>query len=116
MIVQNAWKHFNILECVESVAEVLEELQPETLNGCWKKIWPEVEPEVQRIIAAAHKIPDEDFQEIGTSDVEELLADPELSEEDAIALATGNENLENLSSDDVRTGHQIGRTFSQKKL
>jgi DDE superfamily endonuclease len=106
MTVQSAWKQFNILNCVQIVAECVEELQPKTLNGCWKPIWPKVvehpvpqiNPEVQRIVDAASRINAENFTKITTRDVEELLADPEISEEDAIEIATKTDNLENLEN------------------
>ncbi|XP_061143104.1 tigger transposable element-derived protein 1-like [Syngnathus typhle] len=35
------WKKFNIATALQVIQGCLEELKPETVNACWKKLWPE---------------------------------------------------------------------------
>jgi hypothetical protein len=82
-----AFKTYYIRKTFERIHSQMEadpaaaDLQPKTLNGCWKPIWPAViqslgptvGPEIQQISKLAHTINYEDFMEINVSDIEELL-------------------------------------------
>ena len=99
LTVSQVWKNFTILDCVKLVALAVEELRPSTLNGSWKPIWPEVvllnnriQPvvdEYRAIVDLAHTLGGEGFEDLAIQDVEELLAEPNLGEEELVAMVNG---------------------------
>lgn len=91
-----AWKEFSIYDCVKMVESSIKEVKMSTLNGCWRKLWPEIVPakhvvppakiELDRVISIAKRIGGEGFSDMNADDLQELLEDPLLSEEDLIEL------------------------------
>ena len=116
MTVTELWKAFSILNCVEIVAASIKELKQSTLNGSWKKIWPQVvsksnevpslSVEVNRIVQVAHDFSGEGFEDMIDDDIYDLLNDAQdLNEEELVLLTTesdpnvGKENIYNSEDD-----------------
>ncbi|CAH2098324.1 unnamed protein product [Euphydryas editha] len=84
MNVMQCWKKFDIAKCIVNIKESLEELKPYTLKSCWKKLWPvltvendEESVQIQTLIAniaeIANGIGRDGFEQIESSDIQELL-------------------------------------------
>ncbi|XP_049758085.1 tigger transposable element-derived protein 1-like [Elephas maximus indicus] len=43
--VQEFWRSYTVMTAVDNIAEAWAELQPTTLNGAWRKLWPECVPD-----------------------------------------------------------------------
>lgn len=124
MNVMECWKKFDIAKCIVNIKESLEELKPYTLKSCWKKLWPALTAEndeesvqIQTLTAniaeIANGIGRDGFEQIESSDIQELLEsqDEDLTEtdleemlnsqpiEEEASTSTGNVtfNLKNLS-------------------
>lgn len=95
MNVIECWKQFDIAKCIVNIKESLQELKAYTLKSCWKKLWPvltaenEEEPvQIQsltaNIVEIASGIGRDGFDQIESSDVQELLEaqDEDLTETD----------------------------------
>ncbi|KAK3884365.1 hypothetical protein Pcinc_011376 [Petrolisthes cinctipes] len=93
--VQQYWKNFNIKKCLDNIRDAWEELPPSTMNGVWRKIWPEciygfkgfpqqsiLTKEIVRLAQQAG------FEEVDENDVTELLEsqNEELTNEDLMEL------------------------------
>uniref|UniRef100_A0A3Q1B5X2 DDE-1 domain-containing protein n=1 Tax=Amphiprion ocellaris TaxID=80972 RepID=A0A3Q1B5X2_AMPOC len=35
------WRGYTIASCLQNIQRAIQEMKPETLNACWKKLWPE---------------------------------------------------------------------------
>lgn len=124
MNVMQCWENFDIVKCILNIKESLQELKPHTLKSCWTKLWPDlpvdneeepvqIQTLTENIIEVAHGIGQDGFEQIESSDIEELLKsqNEDLTETDLEELldapstgeqaSTGTEqmtlNLENLS-------------------
>jgi uncharacterized protein YjlB len=54
-VMQN-WKQFNIADCIVTVKEALKDLKQDSVNACWKKLWPEAVKNFTKIHSACHEI------------------------------------------------------------
>ncbi|KAK3875186.1 hypothetical protein Pcinc_019926 [Petrolisthes cinctipes] len=93
--VQQYWKNFNIKKCLDNIRDAWEEVSPSTMNGVWKKIWPECIygfkgfPQqsilTKEIVMLAQQA---GFEEVDENDVTELLEshNEELTNEDLMEL------------------------------
>ena len=102
----DCWKSYNVLHCIENVKESLLELKESTLNGCWKKLWPEavkksstvtdLSKELEKIVSIARNVGGDGFEDMETSDIEEVIYSnsSELTEDDM------EEILEEFESED----------------
>ncbi|CAK1552926.1 unnamed protein product [Leptosia nina] len=94
MNVIDCWKKFDIAKCIANIKESSEELKPHSLKSCWKKLWPDLTAEneesvqVQSLTAniaeIANGIGRDGFEQIESSDIQELLEsqDEDLTETD----------------------------------
>ncbi|XP_068205097.1 tigger transposable element-derived protein 1-like [Palaemon carinicauda] len=93
--VKNYWKKYTIADCLSVVEESFQDVKPETVNACWKHVWPgcvkdfgSFSPDetfrqtVQEIVTLVKAV--EGFEEEAEDDILELLEahDQELIEED----------------------------------
>ncbi|KAI5100977.1 hypothetical protein C0J45_9963 [Silurus meridionalis] len=100
-LLKEFWRQFTIETCLQVIQRVLQELKPETLNACWKKLWPECvhdhkgfSPEetqhsaVEKAVKLAKILGGEGFDDMTTEDVNFLIdahSDP-LTDEDLAEL------------------------------
>lgn len=108
--VMDAWKKFSINDCIKHAGLALSEIKPSTLNACWKSLWPECVKnkvpipsnavEFSNIIALAHEVGGEGFDDLSSADIEELLVDTVLSSDEIIAFALETRNVQEISEDD----------------
>ncbi|XP_057575700.1 tigger transposable element-derived protein 1-like [Hippopotamus amphibius kiboko] len=92
------WRDYSILDAVYNISESWEEVPSATLNGGWRKLWPEclqhdacgphVEslPQIRReVVSLAHRL---GFREVAEVDVVELLQSQgaDLSNEELVGL------------------------------
>lgn len=114
------WKQFSILDCVNITSQSIKELKTSTLNGCWKKLWPEVvsntnienqlSSEISEIVDLVES--SELFENLNEGDVLEMINDaPELTEQDLIQLA---EEWDESTEDECI--QVIGTSFESSKL
>ena len=107
----DAWKKYTILDCVTHSSMAVQQLRGSTLNACWKIIWPECikngnsMPQTttlsSEIIALAHEIGGEVFEDMQTEDIDELLIDKPMDEDNIIVSITDH-NTQNNSSDEEK--------------
>lgn len=113
LTVTESWKQFNIAHCITIIKDAVSDLRPSTINACWKNLWPEVvidisalpdkEAEVTNILQVMHQIHGEGFEDLQSTDVEEVLAanDNELTEEELLEILESNTNNELNDEDDT---------------
>lgn len=95
MNVMQCWKKFDIAKCITNIKESLEELKSYTLKSCWKKLWPvltadnneesmHIQTLTDNIAEIANGIERDGFEQIESSDIQELLEsqDEDLTEID----------------------------------
>jgi hypothetical protein len=92
--VMQSWKQFSIADCIVTVKESLKELKQDSVNACWKRLWPEAvknstkipsaDQEIQETVNMAHCIEGEGLSDMVPGEGEELLQEPnyELTQED----------------------------------
>ncbi|GFU87453.1 tigger transposable element-derived protein 1 [Trichonephila clavipes] len=107
--VTEAWKQFNILNCVNHVALAIAEIKSQTLNACWKAAWPECVSKgnesnraivTSEIISIAKEIGGEGFDDFGEHDIEELLVDEALNDDDILeSMVDITKDLETVDSE-----------------
>ncbi|GFT63360.1 DDE-1 domain-containing protein [Trichonephila clavipes] len=108
--VTEAWKQFNILNCVNHVALAIAEIKSQTLNACWKAAWPECVSKgnesnraivISEIISIAKEIGGEGFDDFGEHDIEELLlVDEALNDDDILeSMVDITKDLETVDSE-----------------
>lgn len=100
LTVIDAWKRFNIKDCVKYAALALSDLRSSTLNGCWKAIWPECVKikstavsntnEYPNIIALSRAVGGEGFDDLCFDDINELMTEKVLSEVEILHFASEN--------------------------
>jgi len=105
----DAWQKYTIMDSIINVSLAIQQLRTSTLNACWKAIWPEcvicessipdTTPESSEIIALAHQIAGEGFEDMNTDDINELMIDTHLDEDDLIQLITYDRKNDNHNSD-----------------
>lgn len=103
-----AWKKFNIFDCILLVASAVSSIRPKTLNGCWKAVWPgcvrsntadEISVLSEEILMLARQIESDGFDSLNHNDIEELLVDVPLSDDDIVSLTADNMEDNNCESD-----------------
>ncbi|XP_067133889.1 tigger transposable element-derived protein 1-like [Centruroides vittatus] len=101
----NAWKSFTILECVKNIALSYTAIKQSMLNGCWKKLWPDVvkgkasisplKGEYSQIVQLADSLNGESLDDFTEEDIAELVADKELSKDDLINMVDETSDCDN---------------------
>lgn len=109
LTIVDAWKKYSILDCITYASMAKEKLRVSTLNSCWKALWPEcvksgtsvpqASMETSEIIALAHEIGGEGFEDLQIEDVDELMIDKPLDDDCLIQLITDDGKTENHVSD-----------------
>lgn len=93
--VQQYWKDFNIKKCLDNIRDAWDEVSPSTMNGVWRKIWPECVygfkgfPQQDTLTKDIVKLAQQaGFEEVDENDVTELLEshNEELTNEDLLEL------------------------------
>ena len=95
------WRDFTIATCLQIIQKALQEMKKETLNACWKKLWPECvhaykgfspdeihHLEVDKAVKLAKILGGEGFNDMTHDDVNDLIktnSDP-LTDEDLAEL------------------------------
>uniref|UniRef100_UPI003590093E tigger transposable element-derived protein 1-like n=1 Tax=Myxine glutinosa TaxID=7769 RepID=UPI003590093E len=100
------WREYTIATCLQNIQMAIKEMKTETLNACWKKLWPEVvhdyvykgfSPDevhhsaVDKAMKLAKLLGGDRFNDMTPDDVEELLkthSDP-LTDEDLAEMTKG---------------------------
>ncbi|XP_067135124.1 tigger transposable element-derived protein 1-like [Centruroides vittatus] len=105
LTVINAWKNFTILDCVKHIALSYTAIKQSMLNGCWKKLWPNIvkdetsisplKGEYSQIVQLVHSLGGEGFDDFTEGDIAELVADKELSEDDLINMVDESSDCDN---------------------
>lgn len=120
--IMGAWKEFSIKTCMDIILLAMKELKKQTLNGCWKKIWPSsvescvplTENGVQDILEVAKTIGGEGFADMNIEDVQNLLVEQEASEEDLVLMISQDDPIESEDSTDEENSEAAN--FSLKKV
>ncbi|XP_061923676.1 tigger transposable element-derived protein 1-like isoform X2 [Entelurus aequoreus] len=96
------WRDYTIASCLLNIQRAVSEIKSETLNVCWKKMWPEVAHDkglspdevhryaVDKVVKLAKMLRGEGFNDMTSVDVNELIdthSQP-LSDEDLKELMT----------------------------
>ncbi|XP_054729383.1 tigger transposable element-derived protein 1-like [Anastrepha obliqua] len=107
--VTDAWKKFSILDCINHAGLAVKAIKPQTLNTCWKTVWPECnqsgslseEISISEIISLGHEIGAEGFETLCSADIDELLLDAELNDEDLMEIIAGDSGKDIESEDEI---------------
>ncbi|KAL4084407.1 hypothetical protein QTP88_028230 [Uroleucon formosanum] len=123
LTVTQGWKNYNIAECLVNIKEPLDEVQPSTINACWRKLWPEVvfvdkindlSTNVNQIVGIARNV--EGFDKINRDDIEEMMNnyDQELTLEELeeIILIQNERNQSNQDDEE----EPVKLDFSSKSI
>lgn len=99
--VKEYWKSFTIADCLTIVEGATKEVKHQTVNSCWKILWPscvhsftgfsadeQVEDQVKKTVALAKEVGGEGFADMEEEEVRELVRGHavELSEEELVEL------------------------------
>ncbi|XP_061923673.1 tigger transposable element-derived protein 1-like [Entelurus aequoreus] len=102
------WRDYIIASCLLNIQRAVSEIKSETLNVCWKKMWPEVAHDkglspdevhrcaVDKVVKLAKLLGGEGFNDMTADDVNELMdahSQP-LSDEDLRELTSASEEEE----------------------
>ncbi|XP_061433690.1 uncharacterized protein LOC133359240 isoform X4 [Lethenteron reissneri] len=95
------WRNYNIASCLTNIQQALKDMKTETINSCWKKLWPNVVHDyagftpdevhhsaVEKAVRLARIIRDEGFVDMTEEDVNGLIdahSDP-LTDEDLLEM------------------------------
>ncbi|XP_061648268.1 tigger transposable element-derived protein 1-like [Phyllopteryx taeniolatus] len=130
------WKKFDIATALQVIQKCLQEIKPETLNGCWKKLWPECvqeckgfspPEEIQRLamdkaVKLANLLGGEGFGNIMPNDLNDLLeshsdpmADDDLAEFTKPASVEAEQEADPSQEDDEDEGLSLERLSAMAK-
>jgi hypothetical protein len=120
-----SWKNYNIADGIRNITESVNEIELSTMNGCWRKLWPEAvleinyptsdETVVTEIVSIARNIEGDGFEEIEVADILQMLQDDnnEMTEEDLEELIENN-SLQN--DDEEQEDEVITPTLNLKEM
>ncbi|XP_064111282.1 tigger transposable element-derived protein 1-like [Macrobrachium nipponense] len=91
------WRNYDIVSCLTNIQQALKDLKTETINSCWKKLWPNMVHDyagftpdevhhsaVEKAVRLAHIIRDEGFVDMTEEDINGLIdahSDPLIDED-----------------------------------
>ncbi|XP_060846248.1 tigger transposable element-derived protein 1-like, partial [Rhopalosiphum padi] len=125
LTVTQGWKNYDIAKCLVNIKESLDEVQPSTINACWRELWPEVvlksdkidnlNTTVNQIVEIARNV--KGFDEVNRDDIEEMMLnyDQELTLEDLEEI-TETPNEPKQSEDDEEEEEPVKPDFSSKSI
>ncbi|XP_070614248.1 tigger transposable element-derived protein 1-like [Erythrolamprus reginae] len=121
------WREYTILSCLKNIQKALTEMKKETMNSCWKKLWPEVVKDyrgfsaeeiqhsaINKAVVLAKALEGEGFTDMTAQDVNDLLdthAQP-LSDEDLLEL-TKSASEEEEEDNDYAVEEDFGLTLER---
>ena len=115
--VMEQWKKFTIADAITFIAEAVDGIKPQTINACWKNLWPEcvndfqgfptIEADVRNILTMAREVGGDGMTDMLSEDIEEHIAEhgQTLTNEELDDLArssTEDDDDENREDDDER--------------
>nr|XP_061782207.1 tigger transposable element-derived protein 1-like [Nerophis lumbriciformis] len=121
------WRDYTIVSCLLIIQRALSEIKSETLNVCWKKVWPEVAHDkglspdevhrcaVDKVVKLAKVLRGEGFNDMTSVDVNELIdahSQP-LSDEDLKELMTSAREEEEQEQLGVEEDAEVGLTLDR---
>ncbi|KRZ74564.1 Tigger transposable element-derived protein 1 [Trichinella papuae] len=121
--VTECWKNFSIADCLCLIKESVSELKSETVNACWRNLWPdcvktkaeflpadEEAHAVKMTVALAHQVDGDGFPELQESEVTELIEShtSELTDEELVEMIA--------STDEEEDADEKGATDETAKL
>ncbi|XP_061774524.1 tigger transposable element-derived protein 1-like [Nerophis ophidion] len=121
------WRDYTIASCLLNIQRAVSEIESETLNLCWKKMWPEVAhnkgltPDevhrcaVDKVVKLAKMLRGEGFNDMTSFDVNELIdahSQP-LSDEDLKDLMTSAREEEEQELLGVEEDAEVGLTLDR---
>lgn len=122
------WRMFTIATCLSVIQTALKEMKNETLNACWKKLWPECvhnnkgfSPEeiqqeaVNNVVSLAKKLGGEGFEDITQDEVNNLIdahSEP-LTDEDLMELTKSASEEEKEATDREQEEEEQGLTLER---
>lgn len=118
--VTSSWKKFNIADCIADIDASLSELQPSSINACWRNLWPEVVAkenhipplirQEEEIVDLARQIGGDGFDDLRQDEIHDHLESHEtdLTEEEFMEIMEGkeveSEGSENEKEEDENSG------------
>uniref|UniRef100_UPI0035902DA6 tigger transposable element-derived protein 1-like n=1 Tax=Myxine glutinosa TaxID=7769 RepID=UPI0035902DA6 len=126
--VSDCWKSYSIADCLMNIKESLDEFRSTTLNGCWRKLWPEAvhdfqgfpiqQDEIRNILVLARQVKEEGFADLEEADIVEVLEshDDELTEEDLEELAAPSDKEDDRDSEGIVERPQLTISTVKKGL
>ncbi|XP_062844657.1 tigger transposable element-derived protein 1-like [Trichomycterus rosablanca] len=121
------WRKYMITSCLVNVQKALNDMKKETVNACWKKLWPEVVHDykgfsaeeihhsaVDKAVRLAKLLGGEGFDDMTFDDINELLnahSEP-LSEED-LADMTKSASEEEKKQEDPAQEEDVGLSLER---
>ncbi|XP_066471532.1 tigger transposable element-derived protein 1-like [Tiliqua scincoides] len=133
--IMDVWKSFTIADAVVFIAEAVDALKPETVQACWKALWPgaardfrgspTIDEEVRAILEIAGEVGGEGFSDMTEEDVEEhieehsrTLTNEELA--DLLNSVTDDEDEDVEDAEEaepsVRTLEKLAAVFEQAQV
>ncbi|KRY51622.1 Tigger transposable element-derived protein 1, partial [Trichinella britovi] len=110
------WKKFSIADCLCHIKESFTELKVETVNACWRNLWPdcsnakttflpadEEARAVKMTVALAHQVDADGFKDLQESEVIQLIEShtSELTDEQIMEMIATDEDID--ADDDSAT-------------
>lgn len=125
--IKEYWKSFTIADCLTIVEEATKEVKHQTVNSCWKILWPgcvnsftifsadeQVEDQVKKTVALAKEVGGEGFADMEEEEVREIVSGHavELSEEELVELVqSASEEEEEKDNVEEESQPQQGLTL-----
>lgn len=104
--VSQRWKSYNIANSILNIRESLDEIKESSIKACWQKLWPEAvnnfssfpsfDNEVRNNAQMVQQVEEEGFEDLETTEVEELIQSyaKEQTEEDLLKSGEDDDDSE----------------------
>ncbi|XP_028664099.1 tigger transposable element-derived protein 1-like [Erpetoichthys calabaricus] len=120
------WRKYMITSCMVNVQKALNDMKKDTVNACWKKLWPEIvcgkkgfsaeeihDSAVDKAVTLAKLLGGEGFNDMTSDDINELLdAHSELLSDEDLAEMTKSASEEE-DQDDPAEEEDAGLTLER---
>ncbi|XP_037540482.1 tigger transposable element-derived protein 1-like [Nematolebias whitei] len=117
---QAYWQNYTIASCLQNIQKSINEIKSETLNACWKKLWPEVvhdhkgltadeihRSEIDKAVKLAKTLGGEGFMDMTAEDVNDLI--------DVHAQLLTDEDLEELIQSSSEEEEEQGELVEEEE-